>query len=449
MSAKIYIFLSSSIADDVCRVRRPLILLIKKDLMILKFLGGAQEVGRSGVLLSDSKNFLFDYGVKLDHKTEYPMDAGRIDAFLLSHAHLDHSGMAPALYNEAVLPSFGTAPTAELAELLLNDSLKIARKEHKQEKFHRRQMKSFIKHYVSVEYSGRVSLGGHSVEFHDAGHISGSAVILLEREKAKDNKRVLYTGDFKLQGQLLHDGADIVKSDVLITESTYAYKDHPDRKAIIRDFIDKIRAVLQNDGNALLPVFAVGRGQEILAMLYEGGLADSVYVDGMVKAATQIVRKYPQFISKPDLLEKSLKKASLVVDRSDREIALSEPSIIVTTAGMLNGGPVLDYITRLNDSSKIFLTGYQIEGTNGSTLLKSGKINLDGKTRRITNPVELFDFSAHAGMDDLYRYVRESSPNVVICMHGSEENTKLLAEKLDGEGFKTYAPGFGERIELE
>ncbi len=417
--------------------------------MILKFLGGAQEVGRSGVLLSDSKRFLFDYGVKLDHKTAYPMEAGRVDAFLLSHAHLDHSGMTPYLYNGALAPSFGTAPTLELSELLLNDSMKIARNEHKPEKFHRRQLNNFVKHYTSVEYGAEMPFEDYNVEFHDAGHISGSSIILLERDRAKDNRRIVYTGDFKLQAQSLHKGAEIVKSDVLIIESTYAYKDHPDRKALVRKFTDDIKATLQGGGSALLPVFAVGRGQEILAMLYENGLADNVYVDGMVKKATQIVRRYPDFISNPEVLEKALQKASMVADRNERELALSEPSIIVTTAGMLNGGPVLDYITKINKASKIFLTGYQIEETNGYRLLRSGTISIKGNNRKIENPVELYDFSAHAGMSDLYRYVRESAPNTVICMHGSEENTKLLAEKLGGEGFNTYAPRLGDSIELD
>ncbi|MGC8648399.1 MAG: MBL fold metallo-hydrolase [Candidatus Micrarchaeia archaeon] len=416
--------------------------------MKIKLLGGAQEVGRSGLLVKDSKTFLFDYGIKLDHKTEYPLQTGRIDAFLLSHAHLDHSGMAPALYNSMLPNSFGTAPTLELSKLLLNDAMKIARRERRQEKYHRRQLHNFEKHYTSVEYASEIEYGDFLIEFHDAGHISGSAGILLERLDAKENKRILYTGDFKLQPQTLHSGAKIVKSDILAIESTYAYKDHPDRKELIREFIKKVKEILENGGNVLLPVFAVGRGQEILSVLYENGLAESVYVDGMVREATRIVASYPDFIKDAHLLRKAVESATVIGDRSDRDIALSEPSIILTTAGMLSGGPVLDYITKLNSNSEILLTGYQIEGTNGSTLLKNGFITIDGKRSRISNRVTLYDFSAHAGMTDLYKYVRESAPNIVICMHGSEENTKLFAENLRGEGFEAYAPKIGEEIDL-
>jgi putative mRNA 3-end processing factor len=417
--------------------------------MILKLLGGAQEVGRSALLVKDSKTFLFDYGVKLDHKNEYPLEAKNVNAFLLSHAHLDHSGMAPWLYSGMLPDSFGTAPTLELSELLLEDSMKIARREHKQEKFHRKQLKNFAKHYKPIEYSTPVEYGDFSIEFYDAGHICGSAQILLERLDAKENKRILYTGDFKLQPQTLHKGAEIVKSDVLAIESTYAYKDHPDRKELSRKFINRIKEVLESGGNALLPVFAVGRGQEILTILHENGLADSVYIDGMVREATKIVLRHPSFIKDSHMLMKALEDATVIADRSDRDIALSEPSIILTTAGMLNGGPVLDYITKLNANSAVLLTGYQIEGTNGSMLLKNGTITVDGKKRRIPNSTELFDFSAHAGMSDLFEYVRKSAPNVVICMHGSEENTRMFAEKLNGEGFEAYAPKIGDTIELK
>lgn len=424
------------------------LLICQIDRMKIKLLGGAQEVGRSGLLVKDSKSFLFDYGVKLDHKTEYPLQAGKVDAFLLSHAHLDHSGMSPELYSSMLPDSFGTAPTLELSELLLNDSMKIARREHKQEKFHRKQLRNFEKHYTNVEYNSEIEYGDFLIEYHDAGHIAGSASILLERLDARENKRIVYTGDFKLQPQTLHAGAEIVKSDILAIESTYAYKDHPDRKELIKEFIKKVKEVLENGGNALLPVFAVGRGQEILSVLYENGLADSVYVDGMVREATRIVARHPDFIKDPHLLKKAVERATVISDRSDREIALSEPSIILTTAGMLNGGPVLDYITKLNRNSEILLTGYQIEGTNGSTLLKSGFITIDEKRTKISNNVTLFDFSAHAGMSDLYEYVRKSAPNIVICMHGSEENTKMFAEKLRGEGFEAYAPKVGEEIDL-
>jgi len=127
---------------------------------------------------------------------------------------------------------------------------------------------------------------------------------------------------------------------------------------------------------------------------------------------------------------------------------LDEPSIILTTAGMLEGGPVLNYITRLNEESRILITGYQVEETNGRRLVERGVVNIDGREHRIRNPVTTFDFSAHAGRDDLFRYARESAPNTIICVHGSEENAKALAEELRGEGFDAHAPKDGDTIRL-
>ena len=107
--------------------------------MLLRFLGGAQEVGRSAVLLEDGKQLLLDYGVKLDHKLEYPIAIPKVDIAVLSHAHFDHCGFFPALYNKSFPPTIGTAPTSKLSSLLIDDSMSIARKEHEPEHFHKRQ----------------------------------------------------------------------------------------------------------------------------------------------------------------------------------------------------------------------------------------------------------------------------------------------------------------------
>jgi putative mRNA 3-end processing factor len=169
----------------------------------------------------------------------------------------------------------------------------------------------------------------------------------------------------------------------------------------------------------------------------------------MAKSATSIVLRYPQFITNEELLSKALEETTLINEHSDRERALDEPSIIVTTAGMLNGGPVLDYITKLNKNSFIFLTGYQVEGTNGRMLLDKGKIMVHGNARKITTPVSYYDFSAHADKNDLYEYIKRSSPQTVVCMHGDVESTTQLAESLKLNGYEAYAPRNGDRIEIK
>ncbi|MCL4389551.1 MBL fold metallo-hydrolase [Candidatus Marsarchaeota archaeon] len=418
-------------------------------MMELRFFGGAQEVGRSAIMLKDDRNIMLDFGIKIDHKTEYPINIPKLDALVVSHAHLDHSGFSPAIYNESSIPTFGTLPTLSLSKLLLEDALNIARKQHAKPRFHKRQIMAYASKYVSLDYKSTAHFGNYDITMYDAGHISGSAITLVEKAHEHGNRRIVYTGDFKLKGQVQHNGATIVKSDVLITESTYASKVHPDRDGVIKSLLAGINEVLDNGGNALLPVFAVGRSQEILSVLQQNGLAPSTFVDGMAREATSIVLNYPKFISSPKILSEAMRESRFIRDQSERREALSGPSIIVTTAGMLNGGPVLNYITKLNKNSKIFLTGYQVEGTNGRLLMDHGYINLDGEKTRITAPVGFYDLSAHADVDDIMKYVHQSAPNKVVCVHGSRENAEALSESLRGEGFDAIAPKVGDSVKID
>ncbi|HUC38735.1 MAG TPA: MBL fold metallo-hydrolase [Candidatus Acidoferrum sp.] len=426
--------------------REPLVLRL---LMQLRFLGGAQEVGRSAIMLKDERTLMLDFGIKIDHKTEYPTSIPKMDAMIISHAHLDHSGFSAAVYNEMQVPTFGTLPTMQLSNLLLEDTLAIARKEHTRAFFHKRQIRSLMSRSINLDYHTQAHLGDFDIEFYDAGHISGSAITLIEKAHAKGNKRIVYTGDFKLQEQTLHSGAEVVKSDVLIMESTYATRDHPDRKKVIKRLIDQVKETLDNGGNALMPVFAVGRSQEVLSLLYENGLTPSTYIDGMARKATTIVMNHPKFISNQELLANAIKETTWIEERGARREALDGPSIIVTTAGMLNGGPVLDYITKLNKNSHIFLTGYQVEGTNGRTLMDKGYIMLDEQKTKINTPVSFYDLSAHADRKDLHEYVKRSAPNKVVCVHGSAENAKALADDLNVEGFTAVAPKVGDVVDID
>ncbi|MGC8662308.1 MAG: MBL fold metallo-hydrolase [Candidatus Micrarchaeia archaeon] len=415
--------------------------------MEIQFLGGASEVGRSAIFIKDDKKILLDYGIKIDGKIEVPMDAAGAEIAVLSHAHLDHSGYMPTLFFSNYPKTIATEPTMRLSELLLKDSMKISKQQHLKQNFFKKQLDAFLGKYIRYEYGVPVENNGYNITLYDAGHITGSAITMIE--KIKNEKKIVYTGDFKIEPQLLQGSADIVEGDVLIIESTYAGKEHPNRSELTKKFIEKIKEVIDNNGTALIPSFAVGRAQEILAMLYMNKLIDYTYVDGMAKAASEIVINYPEFTRNKDTLLGALKNVNWIGMHADRSKPLEKPSIIVTTAGMLTGGPVLGYITHLNKDSKIFLTGYQVEGTNGRRLMEGKPIKINSRKFKIETPWEFFDFSAHAGKSDLHEYVRRCNPEKVVCVHGDSENTKLFAEDLKMEGFEAYAPKVGEKIKLD
>ncbi|MGC8699538.1 MAG: MBL fold metallo-hydrolase [Candidatus Micrarchaeia archaeon] len=415
--------------------------------MEIQFLGGASEVGRSAIFIKDDKRILLDYGIKINEKTEFPMQAAGVDIAVLSHAHLDHSGFIPSLFFANYPVTITTEPTAQLSELLIKDSMKINRKQHMKQSYFNKQLEIFMNRYLKYEYGVPIENNGYYISLYDAGHITGSAVTLIE--KIKNDKRIVYTGDFKIDPQILQGSADIVESNVLIIESTYANREHPNRSELIKKFVEGIKEVLDNNGTALVPSFAVGRAQEILAILYMNKLIDYTYIDGMAKAASEIVINYPEFTRNKDILMGALKNVNWIGMHADRSEPLRKPSIIVTTAGMLNGGPALNYITRLNENSKIFLTGYQVEGTNGRRMMEGKPIKINARKFKVNTPWEFFDFSAHAGKSDLFEYVRRSNPEKVICVHGDAENTKLFADTLKMEGFEAYAPKVGEKIKID
>lgn len=415
--------------------------------MDIQVLGAGQEVGRSAILLRGNKKILMDYGVKVDGKIGYPMTAGAVDAFVLSHAHLDHSGFSPSLYHYGVPVAFGTEPTMKLAELLINDSIKVNKLKHMHPKFTKNELRAFMNSYVPYGYKSPIDFGGYNISLHDAGHITGSSITKIENQKT--GRRVVYTGDFKLSPQLMHNGAEVVESDILVIESTYAVKEHPDRNNLIKLFIENVKKIVENNGVALIPVFAVGRSQEVLSILEKYKLTDRTFIDGMAKAATQIVLDYPEFTSNMELLQNAMKRVTVIKKNQDREAALAGGTIIVTTAGMLSGGPALNYITRLNERSMIFLTGYQAEDTNGRRLLDNKPLVIDNKKVFIKTPFAFYDFSAHAGQNDLYEYVKRSSPETVICVHGDDESTIAFKDWLEIEGFQAHAPKMGEKVNIE
>ncbi len=418
--------------------------------------GAAREVGRSGALVEGEKTrMLFDYGVKLQEpKPAYPLPINKyLDGVILSHAHLDHSGALPLLFKGGEPKIFTPFGTAELVDILLRDFLKIARMK-RQEVWQESHLKRMRRNMKEVTYHKRTNAGLASFEFYDAGHILGSGITYAEIEST----RLIYSGDFKDTRTRLHNPAEIEnlpEADVIITETTYGNRDHPDRGELEKAFIESIKEVVESGGNVLLPAFAVGRSQEIAEMLYANKIDAPVYFDGMAQDVAEVYLEYPELIRDYKELYEALKWVNWIADERERRKVLDEPSIVISTAGMLNGGPILYYLlsSKQNELKNlgIFLTGYQVTGTPGRKLLDTKTIDIDTHSIDFSHArIEYFDFSAHCDRKGIQRLLKKTNPNLVVLNHGDPDSEKAVKEwVLDNLGADVVSPRIGEQINID
>lgn len=417
--------------------------------MQLTFIGACQEVGKSAFLVQSDVNIVLDAGMKIREEDATP-DFSKIKAgaLILSHAHLDHSGAAPTLYKHHPIPCFATFPTLPLVNLLWEDSEKIAILNKKALPYGKKDVKSLLKHAIPLPYNEPYRFYEDTrFEFFDAGHILGAAQVLIENEKT-----LLYTGDFKPEPTRLHAGAKPPKKDVdvLITESTYGGSDHPDRNELENKFCDAVQDAVDHDQTVLVPAFAIGRAQEILCILQAKGVKADVYLDGMAKTATQIMLDFPSYIKNPNLLRDAVKRTRFMETHQQRQAAAKKPGVIISTAGMADGGPVLSYLKALNhrQNGVVMLTGYQAPGSNGYALLHGQKVRFNGYAEKVNLPVQQFEFSAHASGSNLVSYAKQVNPQKVFCVHGDESAAKALVADLKAEGFDASAPTPGQTVTI-
>jgi putative mRNA 3-end processing factor len=413
--------------------------------MHIDCLGASGEVGRSAFLLRTDKRIMIDYGIKIFDQTgnpQFPLQSEVPDYVILSHAHLDHSGCLPAQYTKGRIRWYGTPPTRDICEMLWKDSMKIMGDGLPYRLPH---YKKALKYWSTVEYNRPMRTGDTEFKFLDAGHISGAAMIDIKHK----GKRVFYSGDFKCEDTLMHNGAKYLKDDVdvLVIETTYANREHPVRSATERIIMDHIRETIQNGGNVLFPSFAVGRTQELIALVRKYDKDVPVYVDGMGRDVTKIYLKYPRFIRDAKAFRKAVRSVKMVSGIPDKKAATREPSVIISSAGMMNGGPILNYLFHSNSQSKIIFTGYCVEETNGWYLQNKGYIIRDGQELHVDLPVEYFDLSAHAGRADILNFIKHANPEKIVLVHG--DNTAGFGKELrENFGYDAIAPKPGERVEI-
>jgi len=415
-------------------------------------LGGSNEVGRSSFLIDFGEKLVLDRGVKLTPDgSEYPLPVEvNLDAVIISHAHLDHSGALPGLFVNSNVLSYMTAPTLELSKILWFDSLKIAGLEGIDISFSREEIDDAEKFTFPVYYKRVLHITKNcSMQFFDAGHILGSAMPML----SIGEKSLLYTGDFKVEETRLFKGADlnVGKLDYLVMESTYGDRNHPPRKECEKMFVEEVQETLDRGGTALVPGFAVGRSQELIDILHGHKINAPIYLDGMGQKVSRATLKFPKYLKNARFLQKALENTVWVKNNADRKKALKQPSVIVTTAGMLQGGPALNYLKGIykDERSNVFLTGFQVEGTPGRLLMETNKIEIDGKVYEVRGKVEKFDFSAHASQQEMLKAVAKWQPEKILLVHGDKEIIKIFKQKIHEEtGIEVLVPEAGKKINL-
>ncbi len=469
------------------RIFRPTV--FKTTDVTMTALGGFQEVGRSAILIqTDESRVLLDCGVKpgfADPSQAYPrlnvgdFDLELLDAVVISHAHLDHSGLLPLLYKYGYDgPVYCSEPTASLMTLLQLDNLDVLTREGVPPPYDQKDIKETIIHTIPLNYGVVTDLAPNvRLTLHNAGHILGSSIIHLHIGEGIHN--IVYTGDFKYGQSMLLESANakFPRVETLIVESTYGSPEDimPQRKTAEESLVSFINETIGKGGKTLIPVPAVGRSQEIMLVLNrymtQGLLKEvPVFVEGMIKEATAIHTAYPEYLDKK-ARDKILYQGenpfqsdyfTIVEHPEDRpSIIEGEPCIILATSGMLEGGPSVDYFKNLasDERSSLAFVSYQIDGTLGSKVRKGRPeiqmMDPDGKMRvfKVNLRVESFDgFSGHSDRNQIINYVGKvyPRPERVIVNHGEKAKCLEVASALHRiYKVETCAPRNLETIRLE
>jgi KH/beta-lactamase-domain protein len=432
-------------------------------------LGGYRQVGRSCMLVeTKDTRVLLDCGINVaSHDEPFPyLDALRfpldeIDAVIVTHAHLDHSGFVPYLFKMGYRgPVYCTEPTRDLMALLQFDYIDVLLKEGKEPPYTERDVKEMVKYCIPRDYREVTDIAPDiRITLHNAAHILGSASVHLHLGQGAHN--LVYTGDLKYGFTRLFDNIDIryPRLETLIIETTYGGRDdiQPNRQEAEENLLRIINETTSKGGNILIPVFAVGRSQEIMLVIENfyrrGMLPDDIrcYVDGMTREASAIHTAYPEYlrqnVQRRILQNDSPFTAELFMEAKaqDRQAVLEDKgAIIMASSGMLTGGPSVHYLHNMaeNPRNKLVFVGWQGEGSTGRKIqsgIKSLPITAEnGKTKevKIEMGVETCEgFSGHSDRNQLSAYVRtiKPKPRRVLTNHGEKANCIDFAKYLSAK----------------
>jgi putative mRNA 3-end processing factor len=419
----------------------------------VQVLGAANEVGRSGFLVNcNGTKLLLDYGVMFGRRgspPQYPLHVKPkdLDAIIITHAHLDHSGNVPSLFVSGNTDVYATPPTFDLSKLLINDMLKIDKNSHP---FDLPELNNMMKNAKEIGFKQKVTKGNATFEFRESGHVIGGSTVLVESEK----KKLFYTGDIKTNGSrmLREMDTDIGEIDLLITESTYAKTEQIPRKTSEDQLIEFANEVMDRKGILFIPSFSVERSQEMACILRSANFKHKIIMDGMALKVNEIMFKHPEYLRDPKIFAEAIKSSTAIREHAERKRAMGEPCVVISPAGMLVGGNAVYYLQQLSFNSKngIALVSYQGEGTPGKKLLDTGKVSTRGKDLSVQAEVKQFQFSGHADKKELFAMMKTIKGNPKVwTVHGDSESCQIFAQEIHEQfGFETYAPMVNDKITI-
>ncbi|MDG6221094.1 MAG: beta-CASP ribonuclease aCPSF1, partial [Candidatus Thermoplasmatota archaeon] len=420
---------------------------------------------------------LIDCGIEPSTTTAFPylsapelQPLDSIDAVVVTHAHLDHSGLVPVLYKYGYEgPVYCTPPTRDLMTLLQLDYIKISFGENSKTPYESTHIRDVVKHCIPLRYGETTDIAPDmKLTFQNAGHILGSSVVHFHVGDGLYN--VAFTGDIKFERSQLFNAATnrFPRVETLIVEATYGgHKDmQPSRGDAASELESIMKRTLERKGKVMVPVFAVGRSQELMLVIEElmrNGVIEKVpvYLDGMIWEATALHTAYPEYLNsnlRTQIFQKGenpfLSEIFKRVDSNEmRENLLVDPDpcIVLATSGMVNGGPIMTYLRSWADDDKntFVFVGYQAEGTTGRKIQRGAEnLTLVEKGRQVTVAmnmnVETCDgFSGHSDRKQLMGYVgtMEPRPERVLVGHGEESKCVDLASSFYKRyGIETRAP---------
>jgi metallo-beta-lactamase family protein len=449
--------------------------------MKLSFFGASHEVTGSCFLLQTfNKKILIDCGMfqgsnfnEGKNHDKFPFDPKSIDALLVTHAHLDHTGRIPKLVKDGFSGSiYMTKGTRDLAQIVWNDAQHIMKYDHHKFQepilYDETDVEAARALCKGIDYRTKIELGDDvSAVWKDAGHIFGAAFI----EVTADGKTICFSGDIGNSGvPILRETDQLGSVDVLLSEATYGGRHHETRKESLELILKLIKEGCDQGGTIMVPSFSLERTQELLYDLNQMSENNElpklpIFLDSpMAIDALPVYKKYPEYYDREaaglhDEHDDFFDFPQLTITRSKQESIKinneAQPKMIIAGAGMMNGGRILHHAKRYlsEPNSTLIIVGYQAYGTLGRRLYEgASSVKIHGETVSVNATIKAIGgLSAHADQKKMLSWVRnaEKLPEQIFCVHGEPESATALAHKYRDEfGLKTYVPEYGSTVEL-